>query len=181
MAEAGLKKSTAERNTRTSDGGESNGGGGTSDKNSSNSKPPQSSQQGDTVIAGNQSEAGKPQGAGPGGSPTAQVAGGRKNDGYDSTHGLFVAGGAQEWEILLALFSSNLCFATEGPGRNNDHYDSVEDAEEKGQEKESKKGKDGGTHDQPEPRKEENLGRKQIEAVKGEETTLERFVARRRH
>lgn len=36
----------------------------------------------------------------------------------------FVSGGGEEWAALLALFSSNLSFAIEGPGRTNDHNES---------------------------------------------------------
>ncbi|CAM9478757.1 unnamed protein product [Ectocarpus sp. 4 AP-2014] len=41
---------------------------------------------------------------------------------------LLVPGGKEEWKLLLALFSSNLSFATEGPGRNYDHNDEDQDA-----------------------------------------------------
>ncbi|CAM9355835.1 unnamed protein product [Ectocarpus fasciculatus] len=46
----------------------------------------------------------------------------------DGGEGLLVPGGKEEWEMLLALFSSNLSFATDGPGRNYDHNDEDQEA-----------------------------------------------------
>lgn len=37
--------------------------------------------------------------------------------------------GKEEWQVILALFTSNLSFANEGPGRINDFYDSGDDKE----------------------------------------------------
>lgn len=65
----------------------------------------------------------------------------------DNGKGLLVPGGREEWEMLLALFSSNLSFATEGPGRNYDHNGEDDEAgvgeNGRGHEKESK---DNGTN-----------------------------------
>lgn len=153
---------------KTRDGAESNDDGNKNVNSSGDSKPPKPSPHGGITIADTTNEAGK-----------RQPPQGNKGGGHDNNNGLFVAGGQQEWEILLALFSSNLCFATEGPGRNNDHFDSAEDAEEKGQDKESKKGTDDGTHDPPEMKREKSAGRNDGEA--GEEKTLERCATLRRH
>ncbi|CAB1116155.1 unnamed protein product [Ectocarpus sp. CCAP 1310/34] len=50
-----------------------------------------------------------------------------ESENSESGKDLLVPGGKEEWEMLLALFSSNLSFATEGPGRNYDHNDEDQD------------------------------------------------------
>ncbi|CAM9387818.1 unnamed protein product, partial [Ectocarpus sp. 8 AP-2014] len=65
---------------------------------------------------------------------TAAAEGHARTDGHGESEnsengkGLLVPGGKKEWKMLLALFSSNLSFATEGPGRNYDHNDDDQDA-----------------------------------------------------
>lgn len=65
---------------------------------------------------------------------TAAAEGHARTDGHgesensENAKGLLVPGGKEEWEMLVALFSSNLSFATEGPGRNYDHNDEDQDA-----------------------------------------------------
>eukprot|EP00752_Nemacystus_decipiens_P007697 g6880.t1 len=174
MAEAGLKASAAERNAKSS-GGESDGGSCTNDnisRNVSNSSP-----QGESKTGDDKHVAAKAQASDSGASPAPQSAEGNKGDWHDNTNSMLVAGGVQEWEILLALFSSNLCFATEGPGRNNDHYDSAEDEEENRAKSESMKEKKNGAEDQPATKEEENPRGRESEAREGEKVTIERCKA----
>lgn len=160
MAETGLKMSTMESDTRPSDGGESTG-----DANNSSNSNPSKSQQGEVTVAADKSN------------KAAESAEGDKDEGHEDTDELFVAGGQPEWEILLALFSSNLCFATEGPGRNNDHYDSADDKEEKGDEGEGMKGTDDATRDQVGAKEEKtSIGKGEAAREGEEEKTLERSV-----
>lgn len=172
MAEVGLKQFSAEQTTKTSDRGERNGGDGTNDNNSSNARPSRSSPQGEFTKADSANEALEPQAADSGASAASAASAASE----ESKEGLFVTGGEQEWEVLLALFSSNLFFATKGPGRNNDHYDSVDDHEEKGKDGESGKKTGDGTHDRLKTPKDDIQDRRRGDTEDREETTLERSV-----
>lgn len=145
MAEAGLNKSTVACDRRASDGGESN-----RDGTKNNSQP-------QAVAA-----------------PAAEAPEESKYGGHDNDNDLFVAGGRQEWQVILALFSSNLSFATEGPGRNNDHYDPADDDKEKGEEGESTKEEANGSPDQPETKRAKIRDRKEGDEGEAEDKTSER-------
>eukprot|EP00903_Cladosiphon_okamuranus_P017392 g16020.t2 len=170
MADAGLKKFILDRTTKTGDGGESSGRDSTNDNKGNNAKSSNSSQEGEFTKADSANEVVEPQVAGSGASAAAVAA-------EASKEGLSVAGGRQEWEVLLALFSSNLCFATEGPGRNIDHFDSIDDHEEKREEGESVKGKGDETQDRLKPHEEKNQDRRTGNTGEGEKKMLERCKA----
>ncbi|CAN0184109.1 unnamed protein product [Pylaiella littoralis] len=123
IAEAGLKK-TGEASYRKSN----NSGKSGSSSSSSNAKPSTSSAPSPKTTAPKEGgatevdemKAGQPQ------SPAAEKGSSSNDDDGHDTNGVSVAreDEEEEWRALLALFGSNFCFATEGPGRNNDHYES---------------------------------------------------------